>query len=229
MNEDASKMRLSTFNLLPETTTFVGILGKQVISTATVIIDSPLGLPMDELYRDELKPFRDAGKKICEISMLASDTDLFTNGISVMLNAKKMFFVFFLFKLIFDYTKEVLNLDYLCITINPKHQLTYDFLFFKDLGGLKTCSYVNQAPAVAKYLDVQAIESECNAKDHTGLFKMFFSGKTNPDKFKGKFALSADDIRYFFSERTGILRKATPEQLAYLNTCYPNCDFSKII
>jgi len=229
LNEDASKMRVSPYNMLPQTTTFIGIVGKNVISTATVIVDSPLGLPMDEIYHNELIPVREAKKKICEISMLASDSELFSSGVSMMLNAKKMFFIFFLFKLILDYCKEVMDLDYLCITINPKHKMTYDLLFFKDLGGLKTYHFANEAPAIAKYLDLHTIEDNCKNNDKTGLFKMFFSGNTDPEKFKGKFAFTPDDLRYFFIERTGMLKKASPEQLTYLKQCYPCFDFSKII
>ena len=94
MQENPSKMRISLYNIIPHTTTFIGIVGRGIISTATVIQDSPLGLPMDEIYSEELSRFRRENKKICEVSMLASDTDLFTGGVSLMLNAKKMFFIF---------------------------------------------------------------------------------------------------------------------------------------
>ena len=224
-----SQMRLSIFNALPETTTFIAIWEKEVLATATLIPDSPLGLPMDEIYHQELENFRKRKKKLCEISMLASNTELFKNGVSLMLNSKKMLFIFFLFKLIFDYVYNLLHLDYICISINPKHKLTYDFLLFKDLGELKTYSSVNNAPAIGKYLDLNNVEEECKKAGKEGLYKMFFSSPSEPTKFSPKLILSAEELRYFFVEKTDIFKKATSHQLEYIKKCYPTYDFSQIL
>ncbi|MCK5492938.1 MAG: hypothetical protein KAJ14_07500, partial [Candidatus Omnitrophica bacterium] len=101
--ENKNLLRLSEFNALPQTTTFVASAYETVIATATVIIDSPLGLPMDKIYNKELTKLRNNKKKICEISMLSSNNELFQDGVSLLLNSKKMFFVFLLFKNMFDY------------------------------------------------------------------------------------------------------------------------------
>ncbi|RKY95795.1 MAG: hypothetical protein DRQ06_02920 [Candidatus Hydrothermota bacterium] len=224
-----SQQKLSIFNSLPETTTFIAIWKKEVLATATLIPDSPLGLPMDEIYHQELENFRKRKGKLCEISMLASNTELFKNGVSLMLHSKKMFFIFSLFKLIFDYVYNILHLDYICITINPKHKLTYDFLLFKDLGELKTYSSVNNAPAIGKFLDLNNVKEECKKTGKEGLYRMFFSSKNEPTKFSPKLILSAEDLRYFFVEKTDIFKKATPFQLEYIKKCYPTYDFSQIL
>ena len=52
-----SKIRLSLYNALPSTTTFVAKKGKKVIATATLIPDSPMGLPMDKIYKKECDAF----------------------------------------------------------------------------------------------------------------------------------------------------------------------------
>ena len=72
INEVESGWRISLHNAMPETTTFVGIMEEEVLATVSIIPDSPLGLPMDCIYREELNQFRAQKKKICEISMLAS-------------------------------------------------------------------------------------------------------------------------------------------------------------
>ena len=64
VTENQSGLRISIHNALPETTTFVGIADSEVLATATVIVDSPLGLPMDKIYSDDLKKIRKKGKKI---------------------------------------------------------------------------------------------------------------------------------------------------------------------
>ncbi len=227
--ESGTPFKISIYNALPDTTTFVAIAGNEILATATVIPDSPLGLPMDELYNEELKPFREKNKKICEISMLASNTDLFEGGISLMLNAKKMFLIFNLFKLIFDYARNVLKLDMMCITINPKHKLTYDFLLFKDLGGLKTYKSVNDAPAIAKYLDLHTVEEECRKENKTGLYKMFFSRTISGEQLSNKARLTPDDLKYFFMNKTKIFLHSSPQQLEYIKKCYPQYNFDEII
>jgi len=146
-----------------------------------------------------------------------------------MLYSKKMFFIFFLFKLIFDYARHILKLDYICITVNPKHKLTYDFLLFQDLGELKTYHQVNGAPAIGKFLDLNTVEEECKKQHKEGLYKMFFSHNTDPTKFSGKIILTPEDLRYFFVEKTDIFKEASPFQLEYIKKCYSTYNFSEII
>ncbi len=221
VKESGSKLKFSLFNALPETTTFVSALENEIFCTATLIPDSPLGLPMDEIYQQELIQLRQQNKKLCEISMLASDTDLFGEGISVMLNSKKMFIIFYLFKVIFDYARQYLKFDCICITINPKHKLTYDFLLFKDLGELKIYNNANGAPAIAKYLDLNTVEEECKANNKEGLYRMFLKKQTPPDKFTKKFAFSNEDLKYFFVEKADVFKNAPIPQLGYIKQCYP--------
>ena len=161
--------------------------------------------------------------------MLASDTEFFQGGISMMLNAKKLFFIFNLFKIIFDYARELAKLDYMCITINPKHNLTYEYILFKDLGGLKTYDTVNNAPAIAKYLDLKSSKEECRKLDKPGLYQMFFVRKTHPDHFARKALLSPADLKYFFVDKTDTFKQAAKIQMAYIKSCYPAYDFSQIL
>ncbi|MBD3245993.1 MAG: hypothetical protein GF333_03185 [Candidatus Omnitrophica bacterium] len=226
--ECPSQMRYTVYNALPQSSTFVTVADDIVLSTVSVIPDSPLGLPMDAIYRNEIDALRDQGKKVCEVTMLASNTDLF-RGVSVMLNAKKMFFIFSLFKLVFDYLSIYHDYDFACITFHPKHKLIYDFLLFEDLGELKTYNHANGAPAIGKYINLHGFEERCKTMQREDLQKMFLRVKNEPEKFSGKFRFSEDDLRSFFVERHPILRNCSPEHLAYLKKCYPTYDFEKIM
>lgn len=228
--KNQSGLRFSLFNALPQATTFIAVSGEEILATASVIPDSPCGLPMDTIYRQETDSlFRQKNKKICEVSMLASRTELFRDGVSVMLNAKKLFFIFFLFKAVFDYVRFVLEFDYMCITLNPKHSLTYDFLLFKDFGGLKSYGGVGGAPAIAKSLEVNTAEEECRRLNRLGLYKMFFKKRTDEDKFNNKITFTPEDLRYFFVEKSDIFKNAPGEQMGYVKQCYPRYDFSLIL
>jgi hypothetical protein len=174
---------------------------------------------MDEIYFNELNQLRKMGRRIAEVSSLASDSTLFGPGVSLMLNAKKMFIVFKLFKLLFDYAKEILKIDDLCISIHPKHEITYKFLLFEDLGNLKYYPSVNNNPAIAKRLNLDGIENK--AQNSKGLTKMFLTQKTPLEKLQKKFFLSYQDIKYLGLEKTNFLENLSTQQLNYLKKIYP--------
>ena len=221
-----SGMRFFLHNILPETTTFVAMLEDDVVATATIILDSPLGLPMDDLYKEEVDELRAEGKKVCEISMLAHSYDLFGEEVSVMLSAKKMFLVFYLFKHLFNYVKDIIKLDYICIAVNPKHATMYNYLYFEDMGELKDYDKVNGAPAMGKCLDVHSVEQKSKDGTSSNIFKMFFTEKSQPEIFLNKFKFNMEDILYFFNLQTDILKGFSEEKLRYIQECYSDYDFS---
>ena len=228
IDEHPSKMRFFVHNILPETTTFVAMIDDKVTATATVIPDSPLGLPMDELYKDEIDELRNKGKKTCEISMLAHSNELFDDNVSVMLNAKKMFLVFYLFKHLLDYIKTNLKLDYICIAVNPKHAGTYEYLYFKNLGDLKYYDKVNGAPAVGKYLDVHSVEKNCKESPSASIYKMFFTGNCDLSVFEHKFLFTLQDIVHFLALKIDVFKDFSMEKIRYIQECYSDYDFSDI-
>lgn len=222
-----NKFKISIYNLLPDTVTFIALLKDKIVSTVTLIPDSPLGLPMDEIYRVELDALRLQGQKIAEVSMLASNTSLLGEGISLMLNSRKLIPVFGLFKLLFDYAREIVMLDNFCIAIHPKHDLTYRALFFEELGPLKSYHSVNGNPAVARHVNLHCAREKC--KEVRGLYKLFIAQLTDRSVLKRRIHFTPSDIYYFFEQETDVLRSASPAQLRYLEKCYPDYDFSMVL
>ncbi len=217
-----SRMRLSIHNALPQTTTFIGINeAGDILATATIIPDSPLGLPMDDIYGEELQQLRNSGKSICEISMLASDSDLH-HGAPLSLLLKHQIVILSLFKVLLDYVRDVLEVDLICITVNPRYSLFFELILFKNLGGgLKKYPNVNDAPAIAKYLDVHTVVEGFSAPGNEGLYDIFVSRQTDSSRFSQKKEFTPEDLRYFFLEKNPILEKAPETQLKYIKSCYP--------
>lgn len=215
-----SKLRLSLYNAIPSTATFIGKQQGKVVATVTLVVDSPLGLPMDKIYKKELDNLRRQGRRVAEVSQLSIDETLFPKNFFSMFNFSKLSFIFKLFKLVLDYSLSVAKLNDLCIAINPKHQYLYKFLEFEPLGGLRYYGSVNRAPAIAKRLNLDLAEKK--ARRRNGLYKIFFGGKTDPATFKEKFILSPDDIEYFFVKKSNVLETATPEQLNIIKKYYPS-------
>jgi len=212
-----SKMRLSLHNALPSTTTFVAKRGRRVLASVTLIPDSPIGLPMDKLYKKKLDLLRKRKRRIAECSQLSIDSSMFPRGWFSMFNFNKFIFLFKLFKLIIDYGMQVEKLTDYCIAVNPKHQYLYKFIGFEELGGLKYYGTVNMAPAIAKRLDLTTFEK--NLRPKRALHHVFFGYQT-PGALKNKYILKPADLEYFFEKRSDIFKKADKKKVHYIESCY---------
>jgi len=204
------QLRMTLFNAIPETVTFVSLHQKETIATVSLVPDSPAGLPMDEIYHDEVESLRRKGHRLAEVTMLADRRLEIRRTLPVLLS---------LMKLVFDYARYVLKLNDLCITINPRHDEFYKrYLLFDDLGELRTYPSVRGNPAVARRLDLDHVRAKCEG--HPLLLRLFFEELTPRALLEQRYLLSADDIRYF-AELLPIVRHAPDALLSYLRKCYP--------
>jgi hypothetical protein len=152
-----SGMRVNLRYALPTTATVVGKLGEQVVITLTVIGDSPFGLPMDMIFSEELYRLRCRGRYIAEVGALASHPDFRRRQQAVALFADKA---------IVRYAIRNLGADDMVIAVNPKHEWVYKhLLLFETISrNVKEYHYVNDAPAIAMRLDLNAcVERWCRA------------------------------------------------------------------
>ncbi len=228
-DNSSSEIKLSLFNALPQTTTFIALFEDEIIGTVTLIPDSPLGVPMDSIYRDELDGLRRQGRRLAEVSMLAVRTDLFGRGVFLMLNSKKLFLVFNLFKLMFDYTRFLTSITTLCIAVHPKHDLLYRFLFFHDLAGERVYPGANRNPAIAKILDLHLAVEECRAANKLGIYRLFVEKRSKPEQLAQKMLLTPNDLQYLFTEKTRLFPQSSAEQIRHLQQCYPSYQFQEIL
>lgn len=157
INADA-KPEMPGYNFLPTSATFIAKLGNEIIGTVTIVGDGEKGLPMEEIYKAEIEKLRLSGKKIAEISQLALKREAFE---SLKINPRKFQIAILipLFRLVYSFAK-ARGIDKLCISINPKHDIFYKSLGFEEIGELKYYPSVNNAPALARMLDIsQAAEA----------------------------------------------------------------------
>ena len=168
VSPDAAEIRLSIFNLLPGTISFVGLLGEEVVSTVSLVPDTAMGLPMDELFRDELQSLRDSGRRLAEVTMLADRRTELRRTLPMLLD---------LMKLLFDYATLVLKANDLCITINPRHAAFYKrYLLFAPMGEVRQYASVCDNPALAERLDLDNVRAECEGNEK--LLAQFFENRT---------------------------------------------------
>jgi hypothetical protein len=128
----------NTHSLLPQTKKAIFVRNNVVFSTVDIVKDTKsFGLPMDEIYHDELNDLRAQGRKLCEVGSLACSHDA---------NWQNTFMP--LFRVIFWHALNN-GMNDICITVNPKHVAFYkSILVFQNLGEEKFYPYVN-APAIA--------------------------------------------------------------------------------
>jgi len=141
---------------LPQTATLVIRSAEgRIVATGTVIPDSPLGLPADDLFRAETDSLRKAGRRLCEICSLVADEGEHDGGISA---------VMYLFRAAVWYAMHVLGADDLISDVTPRHARFYKrALLLEDLGAERPDPRY-RLPAVALRLDTRTIEARTAAK-----------------------------------------------------------------
>ena len=220
-------MKLSIYQALPSTATFVAVHRRAgIIGTMSLIVDSPLGLPMDEAYKSDLDRLRANGSRLAEATMLALNTDLFGGGVFTMFHAKKLLLTLRLFKVMFDYLRACTDVQELVACFNPKHQILYDFLQLKPLGGLKSYTSANGNPAIAGHLNIA--QTQHQATTHVA-YRLFYGKTPSPRAFARKLVLSPEELRELFVDTLPLFASASPTELRHIQGCYPTYSFHHIL
>ena len=141
------------YSLLPETCVFVFKSYLTVVATLTEIFDTPeYGLPMDELYREELNELRGQGRTVVELSAFVTSKHFRMRNIMV-----------YLCNAMFQYS-QINNVDDICIMVNPKHTSFYTKMFLFEPFGPERFYDKVQAPAVPLRVDMHHIEKRLHEK-----------------------------------------------------------------
>ncbi len=152
--------------LLETSMVFRGLVNNKLFGTISVVTDLGHGLPMDILYKKELEALRQQGKLLAEVTQFAVDHDIIKQEDLFFNSLKQLTTDLPLFKLVLDFAA-FKNLDFLCITVNPRHAKFYQSLGFVQFGELKYYESVNNAPALLYVLDLHEFKN----KKLPGIFK----------------------------------------------------------
>lgn len=156
----------------PNKITLAAYLEDKVAGTMSLGIDSPQGMVVDQLYKQEADQLRAEGRKLCDITRLAVDHDIKSKSVLAAL-----------FHMSFIYGHNIHHATDFLIEVNPRHVLFYQRMMgFVPFGEEKTCPRVN-APAVlmrldATYADEQIIRYGGMGAAATGvksIYPYFFS------------------------------------------------------
>ncbi len=140
VSENQQKLRLTPFHLLPTTEVFVAKCRGEVIATLTMVCDGEEGLPIDSMYKEEAERLRGSGVRLAEIGCLADRRDAPTRFLAVFGELARLVVQ----------VAQSRGIGGLVAATHPRHARFYiRSLGFEQFGGLKSCPYVRDNPAVA--------------------------------------------------------------------------------
>lgn len=215
--QENSGMWLSIYDALPETTTFVVENdGDEILGALTLVFDSPIGLPADALYKEEINKLRNSGRKVCEIISLGISDN--ARG-SVKLIASLFYCAYLL-------SWRIRNSTDFVITTHSRYEKFYcRNILFKKIGEVREYAKVNGAPTVLLNLPLMLPEMLKGKRRIFPLYMLNYSNRKEIDVTKKIEAMvasiSEEDFYYFFIAKTDIWEKATTQQKAYIKKLYP--------
>jgi hypothetical protein len=175
-------MRVTPYHLFPSTDVFVALLRGEVISTVSLVGDSPMGLPMESIYHDVVAQRREQRLRVAEVTCLADRRRDFYRFLPVFVELSR----------ILVQTARRHAVDQLLVTVHPKHARFYErFLAFQQVGQPKSYPLVCDHPAVALCLDFAHVDQQ-RAEDYQRLF-----GRPVPEAKLQPQPMSQADCDYF--------------------------------
>lgn len=222
MHDSNSGLRLTKFHLLPESKVFIAIkkqedYSEKVIGTLTMIKDSPMGLPMDEIYNNVLQRLRLSNLNLAEVIGLAvSPTESPIQNNIVM----------YLYKICLQYSR-LTQIDDLLCSVKKKHINFYEeLLLFKPIGDLLPYIYANNQLIQGHRLNIHQANKDFE-KVYSGqefdadLHRFFFTDTQQFNRPYGKGdAMTLDQMRYFLEQRTQLLSSLSTKDKRILRDEY---------
>ncbi len=226
--------RYTLHDALPDTATFWVAVHGAMQGTVTVFPDSPLGLPADELYQQELDMLRRAGGRPVEVGRLVIGP-AHRNDLAVLIG---------LFDALSLYARRLLHATHLVLTVNPSHAKYYERMLLCDrIGEAKSMASVRGAPAVLLTLDT-TLEVAMRAHMSDGgpkpekyrggrNFYSYLCGRAEEDRrveqmVRWRRKPEEAFIRRYFVWLRPLIPQLPPNlQNFFFETCYPGYDFTR--
>jgi hypothetical protein len=224
MSPHPSGLRVTPHVVLPTTRIFVAKLAGRVIGTISLVIDSPMGLPMDAVYGDELGSLRTPPTRIAEVGALAIAREHRRTGLVFLLN-----------RIMFECAAR-LGIDRLVIAVHPDAEDLYAAtMLFERFAGERCYPGLNRsARAVALTLDLTTAEQQlarafgglgpCNANTHHLYFVRPCPQIDLPTCLTDRSAREQrlDACAALVRARRDVFRSLPSHQLAHLRKVLPN-------
>jgi len=137
------RLRLRAHEASPDTATFTGRSGGEIVGVQSLIVDSyDLGLPSDMAFGQEIDELRARGLHICEVSNQAISPEHRKTGLLTEL-----------MRCCYAHALSV-GCDTLLATVSPGHAHFYELLGFEAISPVRSYSTTVDDPTVVVSLDI---------------------------------------------------------------------------
>ena len=214
---ESNGMWLSIYDALPETTTLLVEDNQGEIAGAlTLVLDSPIGLPADALYKEEIDRLRSSRRKIGEIISLGINDK--TKG--------SIKFLACLFYCVYMLSWRSKKLTDFVITVHARYENFYcRNMLFRKIGVERNYAKVSNAPTVLLNLPLILPDTLKEKRQVFPLSMLNYSKQKEREVAKKIDAMSVsmsdEEFYYFFINKTNIWEKATPQQKDCIKKIYP--------
>jgi hypothetical protein len=224
MTPHPTGLRVTPHVVLPTTRVFVAKLAGRVVGTISLVIDSPMGLPMDAVYGAELAALRTPTTRVAEVGALAIAREHRGTGLVFLLN-----------RIMFECAAR-LAIDRLVIAVHPDAEDLYAAtMLFERFAGERCYPGLNRsARAVALTLDLTTAEAQLasafaalgpsNANTHHLYFVRSCPQIVLPSCLADRAAREQrlEACAALVRARRDVFRTIPPNQLAHLRKVLPN-------
>lgn len=211
-----SQMYYHYFSFLPESRAFVLKDKDKLLGTISIIVDSPCGLPMDNLFPREIQRLRGEGRKLAEVSLLSMVHHNRKKKMFSLTNFEKQLQLFRLFKIVYEYARHIAGVTDLVIGVHPKHETLYKYLMFNTLGSPKSYPEARGNPALPMHLDIVKGERECS----NSLKDFFISERPSLQIISSGLVMRKEIVRRFLCEDQMLWSTMPLEAREYFQQCY---------
>ncbi len=200
----------SLHELLEDAVTICVVHDEDVIATMTVLYDNPVGLPADEVYKQELDRLRSKGHRFAEVFSLSIRADWRENEI---LMGRMIYFCYLVSRYGFNATHFV-------ITIIPEHAAFYrDRLLFEVMAK----DGLHEKTGVYCYLLEQDLNlfQQCSEEVRRNTYFQYYLQRNDETEVGAYIAericpISAEDFHYFIDKRKDIYENASSVKKGYI-------------
>lgn len=217
---NSAELHYSFYCLMPGSRTFLLEMDGKLAGTISLIVDSPCGIPMETLFPDKVGKFRQKGRFLAEVSLLALDQKLFGHKTFSLTDMRKLSASFKLFKIMFDYARFQARVTDLFIAMHPKHQDLYQYLMFETVGPVRQYSRAEGKPALPMHMDVP--RTVLTIPREMSIQRYFIEERLPQELLETYFAWDAASAREFLFHHRNVWDELQPYQQAYLKVLYPN-------
>jgi hypothetical protein len=212
VNSGSDNIRLSIYDALPDTTTLVAEdKNGKIAGALTVVFDSPIGLPADDIYKAEIDKIRLSGNKVSELISLGID-EYSKDSLKILAS---LFYCAYLF------ARNIIKSTDFIINVTPKHAEFYcKKIVFRKIGSEKKCPRVNGTTGVLLNLPLFL---PARLKEKKRIFPLYIFNHSDQQEMEIAkklesmiLPMSDEEFYTFFIDKTDAWAKASPEQKKYL-------------